>query len=327
MSDPVRQQYELLPYPGRDPRDEAQRLIEGSPSHLLELNHYLFAGARDFSKPFRALVAGGGTGDGLIMLAQHLADRGSPAEIVYLDLSKASRAIAEQRARVRGLSNIKFMTGSLLDLPTLGLGRFDYIDCCGVLHHLADLGVRLEFVPTNWDTLGAGIAADKYDVVASGVTMTLERLKSVAFSDPYLDSPLVPLILAKDEGKYATWRDMDQEGVKLAVMAGTSAEESAKKNFTKAEVIPITAPALDYQELLAGRVTAAITDTVFIRKALSQYQKEFAVVDPDHPIEGQPISMMTVQGDQVWLNWINTWIKLRQQSGYFDSLFQKWIAG
>ena len=138
MSDPVRQQYELLPYPGRDPRDEAQRLIEGSPSHLLELNHYLFAGARDFSKPFRALVAGGGTGDGLIMLAQHLADRGSPAEIVYLDLSKASRTIAEQRARVRGLSNTKFMTGSLLDLPTLGLGRFDYIDCCGVLHHLAD---------------------------------------------------------------------------------------------------------------------------------------------------------------------------------------------
>ena len=26
--------------------------------------------------------------------------------------------------------------GSLLDLPALGLGPFDYIDCCGVLHHL-----------------------------------------------------------------------------------------------------------------------------------------------------------------------------------------------
>ena len=138
MADPVRQQYELLPYPARDPRDEAQRLIEGSPSHLLELNHYLFAGARDFSKPFRALVAGGGTGDGLIMLAQHLADRGCPAEIVYLDLSSASRAIAQERARVRSLTNITFVTGSLLDLPALDLGQFDYIDCCGVLHHLAD---------------------------------------------------------------------------------------------------------------------------------------------------------------------------------------------
>jgi SAM-dependent methyltransferase len=138
MSDKVRQQYELLPYPARDPREEAQRLIEGSPSHLLELNHYLFAGARDFSRPFRALVAGGGTGDGLIMLAQHLSDAGCPAEIVYLDLSKASRAVAEQRAKVRDLGNITFMTGSLLELPGLGLGPFDYIDCCGVLHHLAD---------------------------------------------------------------------------------------------------------------------------------------------------------------------------------------------
>jgi len=191
----------------------------------------------------------------------------------------------------------------------------------------ADLGVKLEFVPTSWDTLGAGIAADKYDVVASGVTMTLERLKSVAFSDPYLDSPLVPLILKKDDGKFASWRDMDKAGVKLAVMAGTSAEESAKKSFTKAEIVSITAPALDYQELLAGRVTAAITDTIFIKKALAQYEKDFAVVDIDHPIEGQPISMMTLQGDQVWLNWINTWVDLKKQTGFFDSLFQKWMAG
>ncbi len=191
----------------------------------------------------------------------------------------------------------------------------------------ADLGVKVEFVPTSWDTLGAGIQADKYDVTASGITMTLERLKSVAFSDPYLDSPLVPLILKKDDGKYASWRDMDKAGVKLAVMAGTSAEESAKKNFTKAEIVSITAPALDYQELLAGRVDAAITDTVFIKKALTQYADQVAVVGLDKPIEGQPISMMTLQGDQVWLNWINTWIKLKQQTGFFDSLFDKWIAG
>ena len=51
------------------------------------------------------------------------------------------------------------------------------------------------------------------------------------------------------------------------------------------------------------------------------------MVDIDHPIEGQPISMMTLQGDQVWLNWVNTWVDLKKQSGFFDSLFQKWMAG
>ncbi len=136
MSDPLIEQYEAYPYPAREPADEAKRLIEGSPSHLLEINHYIFAGGRDFRQPFRALVAGGGTGDATIMLAQHLKDAGCPAEIVYLDLSKASRAIAEARAKARGLDSIRFMNGSLLDLPQLGLGLFDYIDCCGVLHHL-----------------------------------------------------------------------------------------------------------------------------------------------------------------------------------------------
>ena len=138
MIEQVRAQYEAYPYPPRDPRDEAKRLIEGSPSHLLEINHYVFGGRRDFRQPFRALVAGGGTGDGTIMLAQHLADRGGPAEIVYLDISTAARAIAEARAQQRRLTNIRFLSGSLLELPALGLGTFDYIDCCGVLHHLAD---------------------------------------------------------------------------------------------------------------------------------------------------------------------------------------------
>ena len=139
MSDrEVREQYEALPYPARDPRDEARRLIIGSPSHLLEIDHYVFGGRRDWSKPFRALFAGGGTGDGAIMLAQQLADRGCPAELVHLDQSVAARQIAESRAARRGLTSLRFVTGSLLDLAALGLGVFDYVDCCGVLHHLDD---------------------------------------------------------------------------------------------------------------------------------------------------------------------------------------------
>jgi ubiquinone/menaquinone biosynthesis C-methylase UbiE len=136
--DDVRAQYEALPYPPRDPRDEAIRLITGTPSHILEINHYLFSGRLNFARPFRALVAGGGTGDACIMLAQQIAERRCPGEVVYLDISSASRQICEGRAKARGLRNITFLTGSLLDLPTMPIGQFDYIDCTGVLHHLPD---------------------------------------------------------------------------------------------------------------------------------------------------------------------------------------------
>ncbi|MFZ1728267.1 MAG: class I SAM-dependent methyltransferase [Albidovulum sp.] len=135
MSD-VAAQYEAYPYPERDPADERKRLITGSPSHPLEIDHFVFGGMRDWAKPFRALVVGGGTGDALIQMAAVLTAAGRVYEITYVDLSRASRAVAEARARVRGLKGIRFVTGSLLDAPDMG--RFDYIDCCGVLHHLPD---------------------------------------------------------------------------------------------------------------------------------------------------------------------------------------------
>ena len=147
----VKDQYEAYPYPDRDPRDEAKRLITGSPSHPLELDHFCFAGRRDWSGGTRILVAGGGTGDALIQLAQVLTSAGKPFEITYIDLSKASRAIAEKRAKARGLTGITFRTGSLLDAPEYG--PFDYIDCCGVLHHLPK-------PQQGFDALAAALSSD-----------------------------------------------------------------------------------------------------------------------------------------------------------------------
>jgi SAM-dependent methyltransferase len=144
--DPVARQYEDLPYPERDPEDERKRLILGSPSHPVEMDHCLWGGRRDWSRPLRVLVAGGGTGDGLIQLAAVMAGAGRVADITYLDLSQAARTVAEARARVRGLTGIRFETASLLDAPDLG--RFDYIDCCGVIHHLPDPAAGLAALET-----------------------------------------------------------------------------------------------------------------------------------------------------------------------------------
>jgi 2-polyprenyl-3-methyl-5-hydroxy-6-metoxy-1,4-benzoquinol methylase len=124
-------QYEAYPYPARDPREEAKRLIIGSPSHLREIDYWVFGATRTATQPLRALIAGGGTGDGTIMLATHLARSGRPGRVTYLDRSAAAMKVARARAEVRGLANIDWVQGSLLDLPRLGLGPFDYIDCCG----------------------------------------------------------------------------------------------------------------------------------------------------------------------------------------------------
>jgi SAM-dependent methyltransferase len=139
----VKSPYESQPYPPCNPQDERKRLVLTWLEALPMINHYCFAGKQSFKNGFRALVAGGGTGDATIFLAEQLRD--TNAEIVHLDMNHASIVLAQERAKIRGLTNITWVHYSLLSLPALGLGKFDYINCSGVLHHLADpdLGLRV----------------------------------------------------------------------------------------------------------------------------------------------------------------------------------------
>ena len=136
MADLLKAQYEALPYPRRDPEDERRRVLMPHLDRLPGINHFVFGGDYDRARPFRALVAGGGTGDALIALACQLRAAGLPGEIAYIDLSEASREIAQARAAVHGLDNVRFETGSFLEPGRFAPASFDYINCSGVLHHL-----------------------------------------------------------------------------------------------------------------------------------------------------------------------------------------------
>lgn len=132
----VRAQYEDYPFPLRDPGDESKRLVVTEQDSLGKLNHYCFGGRQDFGNGFRVLVAGGGTGDHTIFLAEQL--REYDASVTYIDISRASLSVAKERGRIRNLSNIDWHHGSLLDIASLGLAPFDLISCTGVLHHLPE---------------------------------------------------------------------------------------------------------------------------------------------------------------------------------------------
>ena len=58
------------------------------------------------------------------------------SETMYFDFSKTSMSIAQIRAKSRRLSNIVWVIDWIENLPRLGLGRFDFVGCTGVLHHL-----------------------------------------------------------------------------------------------------------------------------------------------------------------------------------------------
>jgi len=131
----VTEQYEVLPYPSVDPEKEKTEFHATNFDKFDIISHFCFEGQAPFLKPnFRALVAGGGTGNATITLAESLRDYGG--KVVHVDLSSASIKLAKKRAEIRRLDNIEWVLCSIEDLPQKKLGVFDYINCTGVLHHL-----------------------------------------------------------------------------------------------------------------------------------------------------------------------------------------------
>jgi SAM-dependent methyltransferase len=188
------EQYEAYPYPRREPRDEAKRLIVGSPGHLREIDHWVFGARRPTSQPLRALIAGGGTGDATIMLAQQMAREGRAGSVTWLDRSAAALNIAQARAAARGLTNIVWEQRSLLELPGSGLGPFDYVDCCGVLHHLPDPAEGLRALLSVLAP-GGGLGLMVYAPHGrTGIYMLQDALRLLAPSD---EAPAARLDVAK----------------------------------------------------------------------------------------------------------------------------------
>ncbi|MBC7918273.1 MAG: tetratricopeptide repeat protein [Rhodoferax sp.] len=132
VSTAVRSQYEESPYPRwvRLPR-----VASG-----LRVSQYL---ARAFPRSAfvplhdaevtEVLIAGCGTGQQPIEVAQRFAG----AQVTAIDLSLSSLAYAQRKTREMGLSSIDFAQADILQLGDLQQ-RFDVIESCGVLHHLAD---------------------------------------------------------------------------------------------------------------------------------------------------------------------------------------------
>lgn len=186
----------------------------------------------------------------------------------------------------------------------------------------ADLGVEVEFVPTDWKTLVSGVTAGKYNLTGSA-SISPARAKAAGYSNSYFSLATVPLILKKNADKFKDWADLDKADVTVAATLGTTQEKQVKEFFPNAQYKIVESPARDFQEVLAGRADAHITSNVEAYKLVEQYP-EMMIVPVSAPRARTPVAMLLPQADQVWINYINTWITLKKESGFFDELGKKW---
>ncbi len=185
-----------------------------------------------------------------------------------------------------------------------------------------DLGVEVEFVPTDWKTLVSGVTAGKYHITGSA-SISPARAKAAGYTQSYFSLATVPLTLKKNADKFSDWDDLNKSDVTVAATLGTTQEKQVKEFFPDAEHKIVEAPARDFQEVLAGRADAHITSNVEAYKLVEKYS-QMMVVPVSAPKARTPIAMLLPQDDQVWINYMNTWITLKTEQGFFDKLGKKW---
>ncbi len=208
---------------------------------------------------------------------------------------------------------------TMKDPATNGYTGYD-IDVMNTL--ASDLGVKVEFVATDWKTLVNGVTSGKYHITGSA-SVSPSRAKVAGYSDSYFSLATVPLILKKNADKYKSWDDLNKPGVNVAATLGTTQEKQVKQYFPDAEHRIVEAPARDFQEVLAGRADAHITSNVEANKLVAKYP-DMMIVPVAAPKSPTPIAMLMPQDDFAWINYVNTWIKLKEEQGLFDDLAEKW---
>ncbi len=131
ISDAVAKLYDIYPFPPEPLLDEPP------PGYNWRWNWqaaYSFcANCLPERNNIRILDAGCGSGVG----TEYLVHLNPAAEVVGIDLSAGTLAVAEERCRRSGAERVQFQQLSLFDAAQIP-GEFDLINCVGVLHHTPD---------------------------------------------------------------------------------------------------------------------------------------------------------------------------------------------
>jgi len=121
------------------------------------------------------------------------------------------------------------------------------------------LGVKPEFITSEWASILAGLASNKYDVIISQVGINPKREQAFDFSTPYIySSPM--LIVRKDDKN--NWTSLEQlKGKRVGAGQGSVYEMQAKA-VPGVEVKGYPGSSEQLQDLALGRIDAALNDSL-----------------------------------------------------------------
>ena len=175
-----------------------------------------------------------------------------------------------------------------------------------------DLGVEIEFVQMDFDSVLAGIQSAKYDCGMSGITVTPKREKNMLFTKPYYNAAQV--IVVKADSAIKGKADLKDKTV--SVQTGTTAEAGCQDE--KIATQGYTANADAKAALTTGKVDAWVVDNL---TALQMVEEGDGLVVLEEKMTEEPYAFAFAKGSEDLVAEINKSLEKLINDGTVEAIF------
>lgn len=182
------------------------------------------------------------------------------------------------------------------------------------------LGIRAEFVATQFEALIGGLDADKWDIVVAQMSITDKRKQQVDFTDPYVVTGGV-IIVRDGEPGYATLAEL--KGKRVGAGSGTTFEEVATR--AGAEVTTYKSVNQYVQDLEVKRLDAIINDRItmgYLIKARNLPMK----ISSTGLVSRDVIGMAVKKNNADFVAAVNTALGGMKSDGSYNAIYRKWFG-
>lgn len=188
----------------------------------------------------------------------------------------------------------------------------------------ADMGVKVEFIPTKWSGIIPALLTGKFDVIIGGMGIIPSRNLKINFTQPYDYSGMSLVASKKLAAGFQSLEDFNRPDVILAVKLGSTSVMAAKRYMPKATLRQFDGEAQIFQEVINGKAHAAVASA-----PTPAFQ---AIEHPDTlflPIKDtftkEPIGFAVRKGDADTLNFFNNWIQYVAAEGWLAERKAYWF--
>lgn len=187
-----------------------------------------------------------------------------------------------------------------------------------------DMGVAVEFVPSTWVDVMPDLLQRRFDLVATGLWVSIPRALVVNFTEPTALEG-VHLVASRVKAAARTSRaDFDRPEVTLAVVAGTPQAALARRVFPQATLLSL--PEGEVDAVLDGRADAALLPTIAPQAVLAAAPGRL-FMPLELPLSATPAAIAIRKGDADFLAFLNTWLTVVRGEGWLDERATHWAHG